>query len=57
MRPAPYPHRLTALPLWPLPVAAGCLPALAVLVAWCLSSRLGLVPLSTCNVGAFHDAT
>lgn len=47
MRPAPYPHRLTALPLWPLPVAAGCLPALAVLVAWCLSSRLGLVPLST----------
>lgn len=35
------------MPLWPLPLIAGLLPALAGLGAWWLSTRLGLVP--ECN--------
>ena len=35
------------LPLWPLPLAAGLLPAAASLVAWWLSTHLGMVP--ACN--------
>lgn len=48
MRPtAPTPHRAPALPLWPLPLVAGLLPALASLLALWLSARLGLIP--SCN--------
>lgn len=36
-----------ALPLWPLPLAAGLLPAVAGLAAWQLSTRLELIP--ACN--------
>lgn len=36
-----------ALPLWPLPLLAGLLPAIAGLVAWQLSTRLELIP--ACN--------
>lgn len=36
-----------ALPLWPLPLAAGLLPAIAGIVAWQLSVRLELIP--ACN--------
>jgi hypothetical protein len=39
--------RPTTLPLWPLPLVAGLLPALASLVALWLSIRLGLIP--ACN--------
>ena len=37
----------SALPLWPLPLIAGLLPAIATLIALWLSIRLGLIP--TCN--------
>jgi hypothetical protein len=36
-----------ALPLWPLPLVAGLLPAIAGLIAWQLSTRLELIP--ACN--------
>lgn len=36
-----------ALPLWPLPLVAGLLPAVAGLIAWQLSTRLELIP--ACN--------
>jgi hypothetical protein len=36
------------LPLWPLALLAGLLPCVAALVAWWLSTRLGLIP--ACNV-------
>lgn len=36
------------LPLWPLPLLAGLLPCVAALLAWWLSTRLGLIP--SCNV-------
>jgi hypothetical protein len=36
------------LPLWPLPLLAGALPCAAALLAWWLSTRLGLIP--PCNV-------
>lgn len=36
-----------ALPLWPLPLAAGLLPAIASLAAWALALHAGLVP--ACN--------
>jgi hypothetical protein len=36
-----------ALPLWPLALAAGLLPAVASLAAWALASNAGMVP--TCN--------
>lgn len=45
--PAAAPHGLAALPLWPLPLVAGLLPALASLLALWLSASLGLIP--TCN--------
>lgn len=37
----------TPLRLWPLPLLAGAMPCAAVLVAWVVSTRLGLVP--DCN--------
>jgi hypothetical protein len=42
-------HRVepAPLPLWPLPLVAGALPCAAVLIAWAVSARLGLVP--DCN--------
>jgi hypothetical protein len=44
----PYPDRPgRTLPLWPLPLVAGLLPAVAGLVAWQLSTRLELIP--ACN--------
>jgi hypothetical protein len=43
MQPAP-----STLPLWPLPLVAGLLPCVAALLAWWLSTRLGLIP--PCNV-------
>lgn len=36
-----------ALPLWPLPLVAGLLPAIAALIAWQLSTRLELI--AACN--------
>lgn len=36
-----------SMALWPLPLAAGLLPAIATLVAWWLSVRMGLIP--ACN--------
>lgn len=45
--PAVATHRHATLALWPLPLLAGLLPALAALLALWLSSRLGLIPL--CN--------
>lgn len=42
--PAPAPPRATALPLWPLPLVAGLLPAVAALLALALSVHLGLIP-------------
>ena len=41
----PAPH--AAIPLWPLPLLAGLLPALAALLAWGLATQLSLVP--SCN--------
>jgi len=43
----PHPSHGFALPLWPLPLVAGLLPALASLLALWLSVRAGLVP--ACN--------
>ena len=37
------PHR-PSIPLWPLALLAGALPALAALVAWGLSIRFALAP-------------
>jgi hypothetical protein len=37
----------TSLPLWPLALAAGALPAVASLCAWALATQAGLVP--ACN--------
>lgn len=40
--------RPAGLPLWPLALLAGLLPCAAALLAWWLSTRLGLIP--ACNV-------
>lgn len=40
----PGPDRDAVLSLWPLPLVAGLLPALAALLALWLSTRLGLIP-------------
>jgi hypothetical protein len=47
MRAAPPGRPATAVALWPLPLAAGLMPAVATLAAWGLSVHLGLVP--SCN--------
>ena len=44
--PTIMPHR-PSIPLWPLALLAGALPALAALVAWGLSIRFALAP--ECN--------
>ena len=46
MHPAPLPPQ-PAIPLWPLPLLAGLLPALAALLAWLMATQQGLVP--SCN--------
>lgn len=45
-RPVPGPPATIAL--WPLPLLAGILPCIAALLAWGLSTQLGLIP--ACNV-------
>ena len=47
MHVAPPTRPATAMVLWPLPLVAGLLPAVATLTAWALSMHLGLVP--ACN--------
>ena len=47
MHVAPPTRPATAMVLWPLPLVAGLLPAVATLMAWALSMHLGLVP--ACN--------
>ena len=47
MHVAPPTRPATAMVLWPLPLVAGLLPAVATLAAWALSMHLGLVP--ACN--------
>jgi len=47
MHVAPPTRPATAIVLWPLPLVAGLLPAVATLAAWALSMHLGLVP--ACN--------
>lgn len=47
MHPSGPPHEPRAVALWPLPMAAGLLPAIATLVAWRLSIALDLIP--ACN--------
>lgn len=44
---APSSRLTNAVALWPLPLVAGLLPAVATLAAWALSVHLGLVP--ACN--------
>ncbi len=41
------PEDRTLLRLWPLPLVAGVMPCAAVLIAWAVSTQLGLVP--ACN--------